>query len=292
MGKIAGIEHLINQVTNAVTNPLSIAEGVAGKLIENTLGPITSQVSSFAGGLINTVVSSALPESLASSLTGSLSMLSSQVANYAQHTNILSGIVTDISSYSQNLMTMQQIANMAGSLPGIANVIDGKTPVTSDIAATINGLGFSNVLQDVNGVTSFNPSSAMASLGASSMIHGPALFGDLSDSLNPAMPGGLSGLVDSIIAETNRGQQIRMTGDFVSQVTVYHNTMVKHIADDISNQNRLQISAGAVAGIGSFLPDTTNSLSQLTFDSTGTSLLKTINEQVQSAGNLQSEVPL
>ena len=288
LGRIKSLASFVNKITKLVNNPLNISGALtqmASQLIQNPVGAVMTQIGHLAGNLTSQIeFATHLPGNVSNVLNHSISKLNGQLESYLTHTNILSGVVTDISQYSENLLNVHQITAMASGIPGVSDALRAPTTVISaDIANSIHQFGFGHMVSEVNGVHHFDATTCLNGLGASSLTKGPAILNEVYNSVNPRESGGLSELFNNIVNSTDPSEQESLAAQFSFDVDKYYAIMASHMSEDIKNQANLQNTNQIINAIGTYLPDNTNKLSQLAFNIVATPELHKLNTDLQSS---------
>jgi hypothetical protein len=280
-GALGSISSQISNTLDTVTAQANIASS----LIKNPVGALSGKINGLTSGLLNHVTGNLanLPGAVGGQLQSSLGKLTSQLSSYTNHTNIVSGLVTDPTQFSANMLNIHQITSLSSSIPGLGDAATAAGALSASTVSSIQAFGYGNLLKSVGSEIHFDPQAAMASLGASSLIHGPQLLDEIHNSLDPTQPGGISGMINDIVTSNNPVHQEQLSAQVFSEIAKYNSIMNSHITTDIANQAQLQIHNMTVSAIGTYLPDTTNALSTLAFNTVSTPTLQHLQSAVNAS---------
>lgn len=289
----ASLASSLSSIASQIQNPLDTLAAqahIAQGLIQNPVAALSGKLNNLTSSLTSQITSNLanIPASLGGSLQSSLSSLTSQLKSFTDHTNIVSGLVTDASHVPDNMLSIHQITSLSSSIPGLGDAAKSVGALSASTISSMTAFGYGNLLKTVGDEIHFDPQAAMSSLGAGSLISGPPLLDEIHNSLDPTQPGGISGMINSIVTSTDPAQQEMLTRQVTDTIAKYNNIMNNHITSDIANQAQLQIHNMTVSSIGTYLPDTSNALSNLAFNTVSTPTLQKLHQAVTSSTELST----
>ena len=291
LSKLQGnlVGNFVNNLTKNLPNPNDLTGSInhiTSSLINNPVMGLANQAGNFAYSIQNTInTAEHLPSIIQSQISAQIQTLTNQATSFTTHTNILSGLVTDPTQNLTNLVGVHQLTGLASSIPGLSTCITNPGAILD--SSSISAMASYGISGVVHADGTLNPTAVLSQLGASSLVHGPTLMTQLVSSLDPTVPGGLSGMTTALINATTFDQQQTIANSMTNELQTYSESMRQYQDSDTVAQNGFQLAAQTTSAIASVLPNSTNTLSQTAFGLTASSTLKDFNNQI--APHIQSQ---